>query len=251
MTRGPDGDAPAARTAVVTGGAHGIGAAVARRLVAHGADVLILDIEQAEECAPTLRVDLADPDAVGEAGRRAVERLGGVDVLVNCAGIAYVAPLAELDLDRYHHLLAINLHAPVRLMRDLAPGMAARGTGRIVNVTSVHARQSEPGCLAYDVAKAGLEAATRTAAVDLASSGVLVNAVAPGFVATRMSIVDGKDELDSDWFRTVYVEHAQLPLGRAARPDEIAGAVTWLADAANTYVTGQTLVVDGGLLSRL
>ena len=239
------------RRAVVTGGAHGIGAAIARRLVSLGADLLILDVEEAEDCAPTLHVDLADRAAVLEAARESVRRLGGVDVLVSCAGIAYVAPLADLDLAEYDRVLAINLHAPVLLMRELAPAMAESGYGRIVNVSSVHARVSEPECLAYDVAKGGLEAATRTAAVELARSGVLVNAVAPGFVATRMAVVDGNDDHDSEWFQTVYVQHGRLPAGRPASPEEIAEPVAWLASEANTYTTGQALVVDGGLTVRL
>lgn len=248
----PDGNqaSHAGTRAVVTGGAHGIGAAIAARLVAGGAQVVVLDLDEADG-VPTVRVDLADAAAVIAAAAEAEQILGGVDVLVNCAGIAYVADVVDLDMDRYHHLLAINLHAPVLLMRAYLGGMVARGFGRVVNVTSVHAGASEPGCLAYDAAKAGLEAATRAAATEVTRHGVLVNAVAPGFVATRLSIVDGKDELDSDWFRTVYVDHGQLPAGRAAAPAEIAEAVAWLASAANTYTAGQVLVVDGGLTARL
>lgn len=240
------------RTAVVTGGANGIGAAIARRLTARGADVLVVDVEDpTAHPGRALRVDLADPAAVARCAATALADLGRVDVLVNCAGIAYVAPVTELDPVRHHRLLAVNLHAPVLLMRELGRAMVRTGFGRIVNVTSVHARAGEPGCLSYDVSKAGLEAATRAAAIDLAGHGVLVNALAPGFVATRMSVVDGADELDSDWFRTVYVEHAQLPMRRAASPDEIAVPACWLASPENTYITGQALTVDGGLLSRL
>jgi NAD(P)-dependent dehydrogenase (short-subunit alcohol dehydrogenase family) len=241
----------AGRRAVVTGGAHGIGAAIARTLTALEAEVVILDVEESERCAPTLNVDLGDADAVAAVAQEAVARLGGVDVLVNCAGITYVAPVQELELERYHRLLAVNLHAPVQLMRLLSPAMVEAGHGRIVNISSVHASMSEPGCLAYDAAKGALEAATRTAAIDLAPHGVLVNAVAPGFVATRLSIVDGVDELESDWFQEVYVRQGQLPLGRAAQPEEVARAVAWLASDLNTYVTGQTLSVDGGLTVRL
>jgi 3-oxoacyl-[acyl-carrier protein] reductase len=128
--------------------------------------------------------------------------------------------------------------------------MSQAGYGRVVNITSIHARLSEPGSLAYDVAKAGLEAATRTAAIELATSGVLVNAVAPGFVATRMSVVDGQDELESEWFSTIYVDNSRLPLRRAATPAEVAETVTWLAGESNSYVTGQVLTVDGGLSAR-
>jgi len=235
----------------VTGGSNGIGAAIAERLGTLGAQVLTLDIEPPAAGRDGLVVDLSDPSAVIAAAAQAVLHLGSVDVLVNCAGIAYVADIREFDTDRYHHTLAVNLHAPVLLMRELGRGMADRGYGRIVNVTSVHARVSEPGCLAYDVSKAGLEAATRVAAIDLAGAGVLVNAVAPGFVATRMAIADGVDELQSDWFRTVYLEHGQLPLQRAASAAEIAPAVAWLASDTNTYISGQVLTVDGGMTARM
>ena len=101
--------------------------------------------------------------------------------------------------------------------------------------------------LSYDVAKGGLEQATRTLAVELSRLGVLVNAVAPGFVSTRMSVVDGKDELESAWFKEVYLEHGKLPIRRHAMPSEIAEHVAWLASERNTYATGQVMTVDGGL----
>jgi NAD(P)-dependent dehydrogenase (short-subunit alcohol dehydrogenase family) len=127
--------------------------------------------------------------------------------------------------------------------------MAARQFGRIVNITSVHATNGEAAFLAYDTAKAGLEAATRTLAIELGPCGVLVNSVAPGFVRTRMSIVDGRDETKSEWFRQDYLEHGRLPLRCAAQPAEIAATVSHLVPADNTYLTGQRVVVDGGLLS--
>jgi NAD(P)-dependent dehydrogenase (short-subunit alcohol dehydrogenase family) len=238
------------RRAVVTGGANGIGAATAARLADYGARVVVLDVERPPGPGDCVVVDLSDRAAVIRAADEATRLLGGVDVLVNCAGIARPSGLAELDLDSYDATLAVNLHAPVLLMRELGRGMIARGYGRVVNVTSVHSRVGEAGSTAYDVSKAGLEAATRTGAIELAGSGVLVNAVAPGFVATRMSVVDGADELDSDWFREFYVEHGRIPLRRAAQPAEIAESVAWLASDANSYVTGQVLLADGGLTAR-
>jgi NAD(P)-dependent dehydrogenase (short-subunit alcohol dehydrogenase family) len=235
--------------AVVTGGANGIGAAIAARLIAAGCRVVVLDVEDAQD-VPTLRVDLADPAAVIVAAGEAVARLGRVDILVNCAGVATAAPVTELDLAEYHRILAVNLHAPVLLMRELCGPMRAAGYGRVVNVTSVHGRLSEPGSLAYDVSKAGLEAATRTAAIELASAGVLVNAIAPGFVATRMSVIDGVNELESDWFTTGYLRGGRLPVGRAATTTEIAEVAVWFASGSNTYATGQVITVDGGLSAR-
>jgi 3-oxoacyl-[acyl-carrier protein] reductase len=168
-------------------------------------------------------------------------------VLANVAGMFAPCDALELRPDLYRRVLAVNLDAPVLLAVACARGMAARGYGRIVNVTSIHAQQSEAGSLAYDVAKAGLASATRTLAVELGRRGVLVNAIAPGFVRTGMSIVDGVDELESDWFRRIYQDHGKLPLGRAAEPQEIAGLAAWLASEDNSYVTGQSVAADGGL----
>ena len=117
-------------------------------------------------------------------------------------------------------------------------------------MTSVHGKLSEPSSTAYDISKAGLEAATRTAALEFAEFGVLVNAVAPGFVSTRMSIVNGEDELESNWFKEVYIKNKRLPIARPAMQVEIAHVITWLASSSNTYVTGQTITVDGGLSAR-
>jgi NAD(P)-dependent dehydrogenase (short-subunit alcohol dehydrogenase family) len=237
------------RTAVVTGGANGIGAAIARRLRGAGVGVVVLDVEDAGDI-PALRVDLADAAAVIGAAAGAAGRLGRVDILINCAGVSSDALTTELDLAGYHRTLSVNLHAPVLLMRELCGPMQAAGYGRVVNVTSVHGRLSEVGSLAYDVSKAGLEAATRTAAIELAASGVLVNAVAPGFVATRMSLVNGVSELESDWFKTGYLRDGRLPIGRAADPADIADVAVWLASGSNTYITGQVITADGGLSAR-
>jgi 3-oxoacyl-[acyl-carrier protein] reductase len=237
------------RTAVVTGGSNGIGAAIADRLHTAGARVMVFDVEGTGGI-DTLLVDLADTAAVIAAAARAIGQLGSVDVLVNCAGVSSVSMTTELDLAEYHRTLSVNLHAPVLLMRELCGPMRAAGYGRVVNVTSVHGRLSEAGSLAYDVSKAGVEAATRTAAIELAASGVLVNAIAPGFVATRMSIVNGVSELESDWFRTGYVRDGRLPIGRAADPAEIADVAVWLASGSNTYITGQVITADGGLSAR-
>jgi NAD(P)-dependent dehydrogenase (short-subunit alcohol dehydrogenase family) len=145
-------------------------------------------------------------------------------------------------------VLAVNLDAPVFLARTAARGMIGRGYGRIVNITSIHGEVGEETALSYDIAKAGLNQATRTLAIELGPHGVLVNAIAPGFVATRMSLrQDGRSELESDWFQDVYVKYGKLPLRRAAEPAEIASHVAWLASEQNTYLTGQVVTVDGGL----
>ncbi len=156
------------------------------------------------------------------------EELGPVTALVNVARVFRPHPLAELTVEVYRRHLAVMLDGPVFLARAAGLRMAARGGGRIVNVTSIHSTHGEEASLAYDAAKAGLEAATRTLAIELGPRGVLVNAIAPGFVRTRLSVVDGADELDSDWFRTIYQEHRKLPLRRAAEPAEVAAAIAHL-----------------------
>lgn len=237
------------RLAVVTGSSNGIGAAIARRLAADGAQVIGVDVEPSAESWETVPADFADPEAVARVARELAARRP--DILVNCAGIFVATPLADLDLTAYHRLLAVDLHAAVHLISVLGTAMAERGWGRVVTITSVHADRGEPGALAYDIAKAGLEAATRVAAIELAAGGVLVNAVAPGFVSTRMGLVNGVDELTMPELRTVYLDHGRIPLRRAATAEELSGLVSWLVSPDNTYLTGESVRVDGGLSSRL
>jgi 3-oxoacyl-[acyl-carrier protein] reductase len=223
------------RHALVTGAANGIGRAIAERFRQEGARVTGVDVEEGAD----IRFDLTDTAAIGEL----VERVGPVDVLCSVAGINDPMWAVELDLERYRRTLAVNLDAPIFLASRVGRGMAERGYGRILSITSVHGQNGAEECLAYDVSKAGLEGGTRTLAIELGPHGVLVNALAPGFVRTRMS----GDELESDWFRTVYVENRKLPLRRAAEPPEIAAHAAWLCSEQNTYLTGQVVTVDGGL----
>jgi NAD(P)-dependent dehydrogenase (short-subunit alcohol dehydrogenase family) len=238
------------RRALVTGGANGIGRAIVERFVIEGAAVATVDIEPADDLDANVLVvqrDLAQTDGLVGLVDEVEERLGPLDVLVNNAGIYEPSPAVELSLDSYRRVLAVNLDAPVFLATRAARGMAARGYGRIVNITSIHGRFGEELALSYDTAKGGLEQATRTLAIELSRDGVLVNAVAPGFVSTRMSVVDGVNELDSELFRDIYVRHGKLPIRRYAEPPEIAAQVAWLASSENSYVTGQVLTVDGGV----
>jgi len=241
----------AGRRAIVTGGANGIGAAIVDRLADLGARVCVLDIEDASAGESTVHVDLTELSGVAVAAKEALSRLGGIDVLVNCAGISDSFDIRQFDLARYQRVLNVNLHSPIILMSECGLVMTEQGYGRIVNVTSVHGLVSEPGCIAYDTSKGGLNSATRVASIDLADGGVLVNAVAPGFVDTRMAIADGVNELESEWFKNLYVDNAEIPLRRAAQAHEIARTVAWLASQDNTYLTGQVVTVDGGMAARM
>ncbi len=240
----------AGRSALVTGGTHGIGAAIVERFRREGARVATVARESPDSLAPGVafeRFDLADHAAIPALVERVEAAVGPLDVLVNNAGIWIETPSIGLDPADWARVIAVNLTAPVLLATAAAQGMAARGYGRIVNVTSIHGRFAVENALAYASAKGGLEQATRNLAVDLAPRGILVNAVAPGFISTRLSVVDGVHERDADWFRTVYVGNGKIPLRRHAEPAEVAGHVAWLASGENGYVTGQVLGVDGGL----
>jgi NAD(P)-dependent dehydrogenase (short-subunit alcohol dehydrogenase family) len=238
------------RTALVTGGTHGIGRAIVKRFLAEGARVATLAREVSEELPPEVAFfpyDLTGLAAIPDLVARVERDLGPLDILVNNAGIWRETPSLHLAPDVWDEVLTVNLSAPVLLATAVAGAMARRGYGWIVNVTSIHGHLAAESALAYASAKAGLEQATRNLAVDLAPHGILVNAVAPGFISTRLSVSDGIHERDTGWFRTVYVENRKLPLQRHAEPDEVATSVVWLASEQNTYITGQVLGVDGGL----
>jgi NAD(P)-dependent dehydrogenase (short-subunit alcohol dehydrogenase family) len=238
------------RRALVTGGANGIGRAIVERFVAEGASVAAVDVEPVEGLGANVlgfRRDLSETENLDALVDDVEEALGPLDVLVNNAGIYEPAQAVDLSIASYRRVLAVNLDAPVFLATRAARSMTRRGYGRIVNITSIHGRFGEELALSYDAAKGGLEQATRTLAIELSRHGVLVNAVAPGFVSTRMSVVDGVNELDSEWFNDVYVRYGKLPMRRYAEPSEIAAQVAWLASSENSYVTGQVLTVDGGV----
>ena len=230
---------------LVTGVASGIGASVTDALRSRGDRVVGVDFQSGGDW---LKADLSVPAERERVIAASLAELGGIDVLVNVAGIYRSTPFGSSDVEDWRKVWAINLEAPLSLMSLAFESMKAQKFGRVVNITSVHANCSRQDALAYDVGKAGLEAATRSFALTGAEHGILANAVAPGFVRTQMSLNEqGVDEADTEEFRSQYVETGRLPLRRASMPNEIAEAVAWLSGRSNTYTTGQTLTVDGGL----
>ncbi len=241
------------RTALVTGAANGIGAATATALAGRGVRVVGLDREAIGADAPFVGVSLDLSDVAGLAGAFvSLEKdHGPFDVLVNAAGLYAPIDPRSFSLEEFRRVMSVNLEAPVLLASLGATSMSSRGYGRIVNVTSVHGSFGERRGLAYDVTKGGLDQATRTLAIEFGDSGVLVNAVAPGFVETRMAMIDGRLETTTPEFLRIYVEGGRLPLRRGGQPAEVAELIVWLASEENSYVTGQVVVVDGGLTVTL
>jgi 3-oxoacyl-[acyl-carrier protein] reductase len=214
------------RTALVTGASRGIGQAIASRLTAAGMTVLTPSREE---------LDLSSADSV----RTFLANVPDVDVLVNNAGENKVSPIADLDLGDWQRILDTNVTAAFLLIQHFGPKMTARGWGRIINISSCYSFLSRAGRVAYSASKGALNQLTRTAALEYGAKNVLVNAVAPGFVETEMTRRNNNPE-------QIAALASQTALGRLAQPGEIAELVAFLASDANTYITGQLVVIDGG-----
>lgn len=224
------------RRALVTGSARGIGRAVAERLRGDGLRVIGVDILLHEgEVDEAMRVDLAD----AEACQRAAAGAGAVDVLVNCAALFIHKPIADFTVEEFDRTIAVNLRAMFLLSRDLVGGMAERGWGRIVNVSSIGARTGGVSQSAvYNATKAGVVSLTKNFARNYGRRGVTANAVLPGYVHSHMTSHITDEE------NAAYM--SQIPLGRGAQPYEIADVVGFLASDEAGYMTGASVDVNGG-----
>ncbi|WP_242086373.1 SDR family NAD(P)-dependent oxidoreductase [Microbacterium lacticum] len=234
-------------TAIVTGGVGGIGAAIVRRLVDEGAAVVVLDLagessatRAAEMGAHFLPVDLADPVDTRAAVAQAVDLLGGVDVLVNCAGVFRLVPVLEITDAEWDRVMNINARGTLLTMQAVAPVMIERGGGRIVNLASMAAKAGGAMEAHYAASKSAVVALTRAAAIEWGGHGVTVNAICPGYVLTEMGAGTRTEAQVAQWT-------AKSPLGRLGVPDDVAGLVAYLATDGG-YVTGQALNVTGGMV---
>ncbi|GAA5079418.1 3-oxoacyl-ACP reductase FabG [Roseibacterium beibuensis] len=236
------------KTALVTGASGGIGAEVARALHAAGATVGLSGtrVEPLEalaadlaERAHVLPCNLSDAQAVEALPKQAVEAMGSLDILVNNAGITRDNLFMRMSDEEWAQVLDVNLTAAMRLCRGALRGMMKARWGRIVNITSVVGTTGNPGQGNYAAAKAGMVGMSKSLAYEVASRGITVNCVAPGFIETAMT-----DKLNDDQKGKIL---SQIPAGRMGSPAEIASAVLYLASAEAGYVTGATLHVNGGM----
>jgi NAD(P)-dependent dehydrogenase (short-subunit alcohol dehydrogenase family) len=238
------------KVALVTGAARGIGLATAVRFLAEGWRVALLDIEGEllrdavgalgrPDDAMALHCDVSDADAVNAAIEAVAKRFGRLDALINNAGVATFAPLLDTTNEDWNRILAVNLTGPFLCTKAAVPLMRANGGGAIVNITSISAVRASTLRSAYGTSKAGLAHLTKQLAVELASAGIRVNAVAPGPVETAMAKAVHTPEIRADY-------HDAIPLNRYGLEAELAEAIFFLSCDRSSYITGQMLAVDGG-----
>ena len=223
------------KTAIVTGGAAGIGAAVVERFKAEGTSVVVLDLKGDPA------VDITDYAAV----KKAVDDAGPVDILVNNAGWDMFKPFLKTDPAFWHKIISINLIGAMNLLHCVLPGMVARGRGKVVSVASDAGRVGSSGEAPYSACKGGLIALTKTLAREMASKNIQLNVVCPGLTETNMLEQFMQGAGNPEKLREAY--RRAIPMGRLGKPDDLPGAILFFASDDADFITGQVLSVSGGL----
>jgi 3-oxoacyl-[acyl-carrier protein] reductase len=241
---------------LITGAASGIGKATAIRFAEEGYDVCLNDL-QAGKLGSVLGAlspgnhlllpgSYADEATMRDGERMIREHWGSLDVVVNCAGIFEKTDPIGMEIGQWR-IIFDRMFAGCFRITQLGVKCMNDSGGRIIHISSIHGSRAEWHASSYSVAKAAIDQYCRAMALELADKHILVNAIAPGFVNTPMSVVDGQNELEGQWFQDNYIRNQHLPLRRAAAPEEIAGVAYLLAGKDASYITGQVIVVDGGL----
>jgi NAD(P)-dependent dehydrogenase (short-subunit alcohol dehydrogenase family) len=247
---------------MVTGAGQGLGRAIALEMAGEGAKVVLIErnpvtvaavaseIAAKGGSAMPYELDVTEHDAYGAVVADVLRKFGKIDALVNNAAINPPAKtILQDNLDDWRRTIAINLEAVYMGSKLVAPHMVQKRNGRIITIASIQGFASSGETGAYNAAKGGIIAFTKSMAVELGPYNILVNAVAPGFMLTPMSIVNGVNETETPEFIEWYVKKGKIPLRRTGYPEDVSGTVVFLASTYCRYMTGQLLVVDGGLMS--
>ncbi len=243
------------KTVMVTGAARGLGLEIATRFYDEGARVVRFDSNE-DGLAETwegfvdhdrlhdIVADVRDKQAIDDAVHQAVDRYGRIDVLANVAGVAYMKPFLETRVDDLDHTLAVNLRGVFLVAQAVAAAMVDQGGGTIINMGSKNGLVSEVGYAPYNASKAAVVLLTQTMAVELAEHGIRVNCVCPGYIVTPLA-----ESIDSPEFMKAYAKRC-VPMNRLGKPHEVAGVFAFLASDDASFITGQTIVCDGGQIAH-
>ncbi len=250
------------KVCLVSGAGQGLGRSVSLEMAAEGAIVVLLErnaetvasvaaeIEESGGNAHPYILDVTDYARYGEVVADVIAKLGRIDVLINNAAInPPTRTILDDTLEEWRRTITINLEAVYMGSKLVAPHMVKQGGGRIIHIASIQGFASSGDCGAYNAAKGGIIAYTKSMAVELGRYNILVNSVAPGFMVTPMSVVNGVDETTTPDFIEWYVTRRKIPLARSGLPEDVSGTIVFLASSYCRYMTGQLLVVDGGLMS--
>lgn len=240
------------KTALVTGASRGIGRAIALQLAEDGFDIAVIFagneaaaqetcalIEQKGRKAVPVRCDVSDPQQCGDAVKAVLDNFGGIDVLVNNAGITRDALVLSMKEEDFEKVIDTNLNSAFYMIKNTYHQFMKRRSGRIINISSISGLMGNAGQANYAAAKAGMVGLTKSVAKELAGRGITCNAVAPGFIETDMTAVLSE--------KVKTAAEAQIPMKKMGKPEDVAAAVAFLASDAARYITGQVLSVDGGL----
>lgn len=240
---------------LVTGGSRGIGRAIVERFAAEGAALAVLDYDRDEldkagqewkeagYTCMTFPVDVSNQEQVDQAVTQAVSVYGKIDVLVNNAGIAWEEPFLDIQAQNWRKMLDVNLNGMFYVAQRVAKEMSAAGSGSIINMASTNGLVGEAKYAHYNASKGGIVLLTKTMALELGAYGIRVNAVCPGYIQTPMSEAIDSPEFIEEYIRT------KIPLGRVGKPKDISGVFAFLASEDAAFITGETIVVDGGQLA--